>query len=102
MDNVNEPCGDSRKSARKHDLLLLLLLLFHTIYLQGRHLRGQGDLPPWVFEGKYVCQCIDEILHLLFVTRSLGQSLPPGENWNDGPDFLFIILIITCNLFKPY
>ena len=30
---------------------------------------------------KYVCQCIDEILHLLFVTRSLGQLAPLEKSW---------------------
>ena len=29
IDNVKEPCGDSREGARKHDLLLLLLYQAH-------------------------------------------------------------------------
>ena len=27
IDNVKEPCGDSQKGARKHDLLLVLVLV---------------------------------------------------------------------------
>ena len=39
---------------------------------------GEGGIRPPDF-GKYVCQCIDEILHLLYVTK-LAKVCLPGKN----------------------